>query len=502
MRRTRLTAPVGFLLAWVLLAGLPAAALATAPEMRGEWELVLKSSGQTLKGKTLISEEANVKGEFASHTVQFESGDTGTFSGTLEGGKASVTITTAPLGSFPAGEFVSTTMTVEVGVSSLALSGEGAFTLGVQKAPGTLTATRIKTYKQIEEQEAREKREREESEARANVRGEWALTLENGPEKVNGTALITAEANSKNEFASSGALFESVIPGAFSGTLEGSKATVKITTQAAGPFPAGEFTSTKIVVTSTVNSMSMSGSGKLTLGTNELEGTLLTATRIKTHQEVEQATKEREAKEKREKEALEAKQKAEREAQEKATREAKEKQEREAQEKTAREAKEKQEREAQEKTAREAKEKQEREAREAAEKAAIATTRLVSVQLAGKTFTVGAAELISLQFTNPNPYAIAGRVTLLPAKSGRAGKSSAGGTGKKAGSLGTVSFGISSKGEQLVKLKLSQRGRAELARHKTLHVLATVITEASGQTTATKTFSLTLRTAKPAHGKH
>jgi hypothetical protein len=497
MRRTRLTAPVGFLLAWVLLAGLPAAALATAPEMRGEWELVLKSSGQTLKGKTLISEEANVKGEFASHTVQFESGDTGTFSGTLEGGKASVTITTAPLGPFPAGEFVSTTMTVEVGASSLALSGEGAFTLGVQKAPGTLTATRIKTYKQIEEQEAREKREREESEARANVRGEWALTLENGPEKVNGTALITAEANSKNEFASSGALFESVIPGAFSGTLEGSKATVKITTQATGPFPAGEFTSTKIVVTSTVNSMSMSGSGKLTLGTNELEGTLLTATRIKTHQEVEQATKEREAKEKQEKEALEAKQKAEREAQEKAAREAKEKQEKEALE-----AKQKAEREAQEKTAREAKEKQEREAREAAEKAAIATTRLVSVQLAGKTFTVGATELISLQITNPNPYAISGRVTLLPAKSGRAGKSSAGGTGKKAGSLGTVSFGISSKGEQLVKLKLSQRGRAELARHKTLHVLATVITEASGQTTATKTFSLTLRTAKPAHGKH
>jgi hypothetical protein len=497
MRRTRLTAPVGFLLAWVLLAGLPAAALATAPEMRGEWELVLKSSGQTLKGKTLISEEANVKGEFASHTVQFESGDTGTFSGTLEGGKASVTITTAPLGPFPAGEFVSTTMTVEAGVSSLALSGGGTLTLGVQKAPGTLTATRLKTYKQIEEQEAREKREREESEARANVRGEWALTLENGPEKVNGTALITAEANSKNEFASSGALFESVIPGAFSGTLEGSKATVKITTQAAGPFPAGEFTSTKIVVTSTVNSMSMSGSGKLTLGTNELEGTLLTATRIRTHQEVEQATKEREAKEKQEKEALEAKEKAEREATEKAAREAKEKQEKEALE-----AKQKAEREAQEKTAREAKEKQEREAREAAEKAAIATTRLVSVQLAGKTFTVGATELISLQFTNPNPYAIAGRVTLLPAKSGRAGKSSAGGTGKKAGSLGAVSFGISSKGEQLVKLKLSQRGRAELARHKTLHVIATVITEASGQPTTTKTFSLTLHAAKPARSKH
>jgi hypothetical protein len=53
-----------------------------------------------------------------------------------------------------------------------------------------------------------------------------------------------------------------------------------------------------------------------------------------------------------------------------------------------------------------------------------------------------------------------------------------------------------------VKLKLSQGGRAELARHKTLHVLATVVTEASGQTTATKTFSLTLHAGKKAQGKH
>jgi hypothetical protein len=499
MRRTRLTAPPGALLACALLAcallaALPAAASATAPEMRGEWELVLKSSGQTVTGQTLISDEANAKGEFASHTVQFDTGDTGTFSGTLEGSTASVIITTAPFGPYPEGEFVSNTMTVEAGASSLALSGEGVFTLGVQKTSGTLTATRLRTYKQIEEQEAREKQEQEEREARARVRGEWALTIESGPQTAQGTALITKEANTKNEFASSSALFESVVAGAFSGTLEGNEASVTVTTQAAGPYPATTFTGTKIVVAFTSNSMSMTGSGTLTAGESSFPATL-TATRIKTYQEV----KEREAKEKQEKEALEAQEKAEREAKEKAEREAKEKAEREATEKAEREAK----------------EKAEREAREAAEKAAVPnittksgtsgkTPTLVSVQLAGKTFTVGATELLSLQITNPNPYAISGRVTLLVAQAGRAGKSSVstGGPSKKAGSLGTVSFGISSNGEQRVKLKLSQRGRAELTHHKTLHVVAVITTQADGQTMTTKTFSITLHAAKPARSKH
>lgn len=477
MRWKRLTAPVGFLLACALLVALPTAALATTPEMRGEWELVVKEGPNTLKGTTLISEEANAKGEFASHTVQFENGVTGTFSGTLEGSKASVKVTTAPFGPVGEGEFTSTTMTVESGAGTLALSGSGTLKLNGQTGEATLKATRIKTQQQIEEQEARERREREEQEARANVRGEWTLTIESGPQTVKGTALITEAGNAKNEFASSSALFENGIPGTFSGKLNGSEALVTITTQATGPFPAGTFTSTTIVVQSAFNPASMSGSGTLTVGTNEAPATL-TATKIRTYQQiVEQEAREREAGEQQE-----------------------------------REAKEKLEREAQEKLEREAKEKQEREAREAAATAAGKTTQqgggstptLLSVELAGKSFTVGGSKVLSLQLTNPNPYAISGRVTLLVAGSGRAGKSSttSGGASKKAGSLGTVSFGVAPNGKQLVKLKLSHRGRAELAHHKTLHVLATITTQANGQTTTTKTFSLTLHAAKPARAKH
>jgi hypothetical protein len=510
-RWTRLTVMVG-LLVWALLAGHAAVASASTPEMRGEWELVLKSVGQpNLVGKTVISSEADVNGEFTSpaHAIHFEDGGTGTFSGTLEGSKATVRIIADPEGGYPVGEFNSPTGGITVETSSpLTLSGEGTVKVLTDEAKAILTATKIKTYTEVEEREAREKLEQEEREARANVRGEWALTLEYGPEKVKGTAVITTEANSKNEFLSSSGLSESPIPGTFvpdtfSGTLEGAKATVKITTEAAGPVPASEFTSTKITVTSTGGSMSMSGLGKLTAGATVLENTLLTATRTTTYQEIlAREAKERKAKEQQEQEAREAKQKQEKE--EKEALEAKERTEREAQEKVAREAKEKQEkealatkaREAQEKVAREAKEKVEREAREAVEKAAAAkNAKLVSVQLTGKTFTVASSELVSLQITNPNPYAISGRVTLLAAKPQRA-------AGKKIGSLGTVSFGISSDGKQLVKLKLTPAGRAELVHHKTLQVLATFTTKASGQTTATKTLDITLHAVKAPSPKH
>jgi hypothetical protein len=479
-RRTRLTATFGLLLACALLAALPTAAFATAPEMRGEWELVLKSGPSTFKGTTIISNEANAKGEFASNTVQFEDTITGTFSGKLEGSTASVKITTNPIGPAPASEFLSTEIGVESGVGSLSLKGKGAFTVGTQTGEGTLVATRIRTYKQIEEQAAREQRELE---ARENVLGEWSLVVKAGSQTSTGTVLITTEANTENKFASSSGLFDGAVAGTFSGTLEESTASVEVTAEAYGPIPATKFTSTTMTIESNGGSLSMSGSGTLTAGTTQIPGATLLATRIKTYKEVT----EREAKEK-----------TEREAKEKVEREAKEKAEREAKEKTEREAKEKVEREAKEKAEREAKEKTEREAREAAEKGKAATNNngngktpaLVSVQLAGNTFTVGASELLSLQITNPNPYAIAGRVTLHMAQSSRA-------AGKKAVSLGTVSFGIAPNGKQTVKLKLSQKGRSELAHHRgALHAVAMVTTKASGQTTTTKTFDLTLRAAK------
>jgi hypothetical protein len=473
-RSTRLGGAIGFLLACVLLVGLPTTASATTPAVAGEWELVLKSGTNTFKGTTIVSAEANGKGEFAGGTVHYEDSLTGSFSGTLEGATASVKLTSNALGPFPASEFLSTEMAVESGVGSLALKGKGSFTIGGQTGEGTLVATRIRTYKQIEEQEALEALERE---ARENVRGEWSLVIKAGSQTSNGTALITTEANTKNEFASSGAAFEGVIPGTFSGTLEISKASasVTVTTEAEGPVPAAKFTSTTMTIESSGGSLSMSGTGTLTSGATTIPGATLTATRAKTYTEL-------------------------------IAREAKEKAELEAKEKQEREAKEKVEREAREKAEREAKEKREREAREAAEKAAIAkvttnsggngkTPALTSAQLAGKTFTVGASELLALQITNPNPYAIAGRVTLLVTQSGRA-------RSKKAVSLGTATFGIAASAKQLVKLKLSQKGRLELAHHGTLHVLATVTTKADGQTTTTKTFDLTLHAAKPAHKKH
>jgi hypothetical protein len=473
MRRIRLAAPVGFLLACALLAALPGVASATAPEMSGEWELIMSSGSEHVKGIALISSEANAQGEFAASSVRFEGVVPGTFSGTLEGSKASVKLTTQAYGPFPAGEFTSSTMTIESNGGSLSISGKGLLTTGGPPMSRTLIATRIKTHKQIEEQEEKEKQEQEERELRENIRGEWSLTLKVGPQTSHGTALITADANAQNEFASSSALFEGFDPGTFSGTLEGGKASVAVTNQAFEPVPAGEFTSSTMTVVSSSNSLSISGSGTLTLLASK--GKLpaeLTATRTKTYKEVT----ERQAKEKAERE------KAEHEAKEKAEREAKEK--------------------------------AEREAREAAEKAAAgkpgqqsggngSTPPLVSVAPAGKTFTVSPSGVLSLRITNPNPYAIAGRVTLLVAQAGKAGKVSTA-TGKakrkKGASLGTASFGISPTGTELVKIKLSKLGRTETMHHAVIHVIATIITQANGQTSTIKTFALTLH-AKPARSK-
>jgi hypothetical protein len=507
--RRRWSALLGLLLACALFATLPAPALATAPEMRGEWELVLEYGGGALRGTTLITQEANSKGEFAgpTHGIHFEDGGTGTFSGTLEGAKATVLMIADPVGAYPVGEFKSSAMTVNAGVSTLSLSGEGTITVSGKDTPGALfTATRLRSQKQIEEQEAQEKKEQEELQARERVRGEWAITLEAGPQVANAKALITQLPNAKNEFASSSVLFEGVVPGTFTGTLEGTEASVTLTSEAAGPYPASTFTGTKIAVAFTSSTMSMTGTGTLSTEGSSFPATF-TATRIRTYQEVRHEIEEREAKEKAEREATEkaereaneAKEKAEREASEKAAREVKE-----AHEREALEAKAKAEREAQERAAREAAERQEREAREAAQRAAAAKAALlVPVRLAGKAFAVGASEVLSLQIKNPNSYAISGRVTLLPA-SGRAGRAStaARAASGKAGSLGTASFGISPNGEQLVKLKLSRTGRAELARHRNLRVLATILTEASGQPTATKALVLTLHAAKAGRATH
>jgi hypothetical protein len=488
MRRKRSTKASGLLLisallVGALLAGVPAAASASPVEMRGEWELNLNNGVRSLKGIGFITKEANAKEEFESSSLLVEGILPATFSGTLEGSEATVAVIIPADPPFSEGIFHGSGITVQSGPGTLSMSGTGNYDVGGVMSTGPFSAVRLKSGIQIEEQEAQEMKEQEEREARSRVRGEWSITIESGPQSVKGTALISSEANAKNEFSSSSALFEGAIPGTFSGTLEGSEASTTISTVATGPYPEGKFTATKLAVAFTASSLSITGSGTLSLGGSSAPATL-TATRTKTYQEVV-------TREKKEREAKEAQEKSEKEAKEKTEREAKEKTEREATEKATREAKEKAERET-----------RERQEREAAEKAAAAkvtpppppTAALVSVELTGKSFTASASGQVSLQIENPNDYAISGRLTLV-AQVGGAAKSPS----KKSTSLGSASFSVSPSGKQLVKFKLSQKGRSELTHHKTLRVLATITTKANGQTAITKTFSFTLHAGSAHH---
>ncbi len=475
------TAPLGFLLACLLFAALPAVASAKT-EMRGEWEVVVDAPSASLHsvGTTVITTEANAQEEFSDPVTL--NGFPSTFSGTLEGSKASAVIFAKGGGGIPDVEFTSNAMNVETVGGLLTIAGSGTTTFNkAQPAASTLTATRLKTYKQIEEQEAKEKLEQEEREARQNIRGEWELTIETVAHKAKGTAIISKAADASNDFASSGATFEEgAIPGSFSGELKGSEASVTVTTPEYGPIPATDFTSSTIKVTPSTNPTSLSGSGSVTVGASTLPATF-TATRTKTYQEVLQ----------REKAELEAREKQEKEAQEKAKaeQEAKEKAEREATEKAARETKEKAEREAREK-----------QAREAAEKALIAkslpgvTPTLMPVQLGAK-FTLGHSGALSLPLTNPGSGPEHGHLKLTLTSGGKASKRST----KISNTLGEASFSIAAHGSEIVVVKLSRSARTKLTQHKTLRVLVTITTQASGQPDTTKSQTIVLHASATRH---
>lgn len=464
----------------IVLAGFASVASASNPEMRGEWEIVLKAGSQTNSGTTIIRQEAGPKGEFASEPVQLLAGSPGTFTGTLEGSTAKVKITTTASSTIAASEFESETMTVTSGAGTLEISGEGMFSVPAfsVKMTGTVVAKRIKTYTEVEEREARELREKEEKEAREAVRGEWALTLNYG-QTVKGTAIIT-EVNAKNEFSSSSALFESVAPGRLSGTLEGKEASVKVTTEAAGPYPATTFTGTKITVTRTSNSVSMTGTGLLTVAGNSIPATA-TATRTKTYQEVlarEQA--EAEARAKQEQEAEEAQ-----EAQE-------------AQEKAEREAKEKSERELRERIAREEVEKANKIPLTCACAPPFTPPAPMPIVVATKALTVPGSGALSLKLTNPNGSSATGQlkvtatIKVASAKHGGHAKS-------KTITLGEASFSLAGDGTETVKIILSKSVRSELTHLKTMHALIALTTETGGKQAAAATYKLTL--SAPAHKK-
>jgi hypothetical protein len=501
--------PLGCLLAGLMFAAIPASASA-AIEVRGEWELAIATASQSGKGKVIVSQEANSNGEFMSSSGLFEGSAPGTWWGTIHPGEteATVRVHTVTTGSRPEVEFNSTTMKIETIAGKLTIVGEGKATSPGYESEARLVITKLKTYKQVEEKEATEKREKEEQEAREEIRGEWALAIESTHGTLKGTATISAEANSKNEFTSSTALFEDVDPGSFSGKLEGDKATVTIITQAYDGAPEGRFTSSAITLSSATDPSSMSGKGTITIGTEEFKETTLTATRVKTYQKiVEEETAARKLKEKEEQEAKEKteqeedKRKAQEEAKVKAEEEVKLKAEQEAKAKAEQEAKEKAAQEAAAKAAQEAKEKQEHEAQKQTNNGPGTIAALVSVSPGATTLTVASSGTAALALENPNDYAVEGHVTLTLSKasSSSSGKHKAG--KKQIVSVGTASFAISSHGSTSIVLHLSATGREELSHHKTLRVLASLVTQASGQPSATKTYSFTLRVAKPAHRK-
>jgi hypothetical protein len=481
--RMRVAAPLGLLLACTLLAGFASTAAAVPYDMRGEWSLEFKSNHEpTVVDTGVIDKWNSGTGEFSG---TFHAGASGgnleaKLQGTLSGTTISLTTTTvAPFGTVT---FVSKEETT-LNTTANTLTGTGAYYLnGNFSEAGEVSGRRLKSYQEIIEQEERERKEREEQRVREEVRGEWAITVGSGSQSFKGVALVTQSANSKDEFAASSAIYEGVNPGTFSGKLEGNTTSVEVTTPPYAPasLPGTTFSSEAMMFEYTVSSMSISGSGTFKVEGGPEFPTTMTATRIKTYgQVIERETAEREAKETQEREAREAKEKAEREATEK--------------------------------TELEAKEKREREAREALEKAAIVTVvpkslpqiippsnPLVPVLLATKTLTVGHGGALSLKLENPGASPEHGLLKLTLAKGGKAAStkhSSAGAT------LGQGSFTIAAHGSEVVTVKLSRSGRAQLTHHKTLQALLTVTTEAAGQPTTTKTYTITLHAAKAAHRK-
>ena len=482
MRRMRLVAPLGLLLASVLLASFAASASASTVDIRGEWTIVLKTKSNTLQGTSIITAEPNAKEEFASATTTFDNFIPGTFSGTLEGSKATVTMTTSEVPSPPApapvppGKFESATGGINVisGTGTLELSGEGTFTVGAIVEKGTVEATRIKTYQQLEQEQL----EKEEREARPNIRGEWALTLEAGPETLKGIAVISEEATTQNNFASESAMFEGSQDGTFTGTLKGPEASVAITTEgnATLEIPPGSFSSETIAVSPIADPTSMSGEGTFTFGAGKLTGKL-TATRIKTYQQVlEREESERKAKEQQEKEAQEAQ-----------------------------EAKEKAEQEAKVKAEQEAKAKREREAREAIEKAEkivpppppgpsplpLPNPVTIAAKELSKGATVSHSRVVALELSNPNHLTVGGKLEMVTATGVVGSKNGK----KKPTPFGTISFTIASNGTTTVKLKLSSANYATLVKHKRLRVVVKITTTANGESTPAKSYGMTLSLA-------
>ncbi len=346
-----------------------------------------------------------------------------------------------------------------------------------------------------------------------DMRGEWdyALTCSCG-QKASGTMMLRSMEPVSGEY--SGTIALEGFNGTVSGTVSGSSLSLKIVLPNT---PFGEYTFTVQAGTIEAAKNEVSGSGVYTTGhsTEKPTGTIR-ATRIRSLAQIEKEEQEaveraREAREKAEKETKEreAKEAEERPIKEK---EAAEKREREAQEKQQakeqQEAKERQEAKEQQeaKTRQEAKEREEKASKEAAAGSGQNQTPGTGGAKQGptnapgpapakpstKTLAVNSSGLVSLELSNSNQYAISGDVALAAASAGKA--ASATGKGKTA-LFANASFTISPYAKKLVRLKLSKSAAAALANHKSLRVAIKITTRATGHSSTTKTYTVTLQAA-------
>ena len=346
-----------------------------------------------------------------------------------------------------------------------------------------------------------------------DMRGEWAFTMTcSCGQSTPGTMVIRQMDTTSGAFSGTTEL-DGLIPGTATGTSTSSTVSLELY------FPHTPYGESRFMMENAALEpvkAEFSGSGTYNPSTNT--GTL-TAKRIRTLAQVEQAEKEaaeraKEAREKAEKEALEREAK---EAEEKPIREKAEAEqhEREAKEKAQQEATEhqqaKEQQEARErqsaKEQQEAKERQQakeqQEARERAERAAREaalvkppTAPLEPAKPSVRTISVSNSGTVSLQLSDPDGYAISGEVVL----TGGASKGGASSAKHTHSTLAHGTFTIAAHAKTLVKLKLSRSAAAMLANHRSLHVEIEITTNASGYTPVTKTYGVTLQS--PSRTRH
>jgi hypothetical protein len=339
-----------------------------------------------------------------------------------------------------------------------------------------------------------------------DMRGEWSYVLtctctfpdSPTPHSLSGTAIVR-----KMEFASgaySGTTTLAVLAGTVSGTVEGeAKLSMELDFSSS---PVGPFSFTMTAATLEAASNEVSGSGYYGSGGPEFPTGTLTGVRSLTLPQVE----EREAREALERTREQAKKEKEQEEQtkEREEAEAREKVEQgeETKAKEAREQTEHAELQATENARREAVEYLEQLNREDAEKEAAeragpagpynpvasASVAPSAAGLSDKT-VIDRSGWVSVDLANANGSPISGEVAL----SGTSGT-------RARSAIGSGSFTIASYAEEAVRIKLSKSAAAQIRRHRTLRVLATVTTRGEGQTAAiVKDYTVTVQAPAPKH---